>query len=116
MKKTLFALALPLFAVAIPAFGCDYPTRVGVPDGSSASEAEMIEGQQAVKGYMAAMDEYLACIDKEADLAEDTDDDDDAAKEQRAMLVSKHNAAVDEMTAVAAEFNDEIRNFKEAQK
>jgi len=113
MKKPLLALALPFVLLTVPALGCDYPTRVGVPDGSTASEAEMIEGQQTVKGYMAAMEEYLECIDKEGG---DVAGDDDAAKEQRAILISKHNAAVDEMESVADSFNKEIGAYKQANK
>ena len=116
MKKPILALALPLALLTVPALGCDYPARVGVPDGSTASEAEMIEGQKAVKSYMAAMEEYLECIDKESGAAEKAAEDEDAAKEQRAMLISKHNAAVDEMESVAEAFNQEIGAFNAANK
>jgi hypothetical protein len=113
MKKSLLALAVPFVLLTVPALGCDYPTRIGIPDGSTSSEAEMVAGQQAVKGYMAAMEEYLECIDEESG---DVDGDDDAAKEQRTILISKHNAAVDEMESVADSFNQEIGAYKRANK
>jgi hypothetical protein len=113
MKKSLLALAVPFLLLTVPALGCDYPARIGVPDGSTASEGEMIAGQQTVKGYMATMEEYLECIDKESG---DVDGKDDAAKEQRAILISKHNAAVDEMELVADSFNQEIGAYKQANK
>lgn len=97
------------------ALACDYPQRVDIPNGATATKDEMIAGQRAVKDYMASMDEYLACIDQEENetlstLTEITDEE----REVRATaLVKKHNAAVEEMELVAARFNEEVRAYKE---
>lgn len=113
MKRPLLLLALPLALLAVPAMSCEYPARIEVPDGKTATQDNMLEGQQAVKGYMSAMQEYLDCIDKENESLM-SDGDEDTEKEQKAMLVSKHNAAVDEMESVADAFNDEVRAYKAA--
>ena len=86
---------------------CPYPDDVSIPDGSTASEAEMLDGQKLVKAYMAEMDEYLTCLDEESTALGDDQTDD-----QRAMHVKRHNAAVDAMEKVAASFNEQIRSYK----
>lgn len=113
MKRPLLFVALPLAFFALPALSCEYPTRIEVPDGRTATEDNMLEGQQAVKGYMSAMEEYLDCIDTETESLA-TDGDEEAEKEQRAILVSKHNAAVDDMESVADAFNEQVRAYRAA--
>ena len=111
MKKLVVTATFTLSLTTAAAWACEYPEKVAVPNGNSASEQEMLDGQRAVKTYMAAMQDYLDCIDAETDAeSEETTD------EQRAMLISKHNAAVDEMEQVAQAFNDEVRAFKAANK
>ena len=106
-------MALPLAFFAVPGLTCEYPARIEVPDGKTATEDNMIAGQQAVKGYISAMEEYLDCIDKETESLV-SDGDEKAEKEQRAILVSKHNAAVDEMETIADAFNEQVRAYKAA--
>lgn len=100
------------------AFACDYPHRANVPDGSTASKEEMIEGQRGVKAYMGAMEEYLSCIEAaEQETVAGADDIDEATKQQRIeMYNKKYNAAVDEMNLVAEEFNVQVRAYKERDK
>jgi hypothetical protein len=109
----MIALLLAPFAIA-----CDYPQRASVPDGNTATKEEMIEGQRGVKAYIAAMEEYLACIESaEQDTVAGNDDLDEEARQQRIeMFNKKYNAAVDEMNLVAAEFNIQVRAFKERDK
>ena len=111
--KTAVSVAM-LFA-AHSAFACDYPQRVDVPDGATASKEDMIAGQKGVKSYMALMDEYLACI--EADEAQSVlgqdDIDEDAKRQREDMFNKKYNAAVEEMNLVAEEFNMQVRAYKD---
>ncbi len=111
-RLTLVMLAMLLSPMAM---ACDYPQRASVPDGHSATKEEMIEGQRGVKAYIAAMEEYLACIESaEQDTVAGNDDLDEEARQQRIeMFNKKYNAAVDEMNLVAAEFNIQVRAFKE---
>jgi hypothetical protein len=93
---------------------CDYPTRVPVPNGSTASQEEMIEGQRGVKQFVADMEVYLECIVEEEKAAraaiEDLKPEDEQQRED--MLTKKYNAAVDEMETVAAKFNVEVQAYK----
>mgnify|MGYP001826268167 FL=1 len=111
--KTTAAVAL-LFA-AQSTFACDYPQRVTVPDGATASKEDMIAGQRGVKSYMASMEEYLSCI--EADEAQRVlglgDVDDGTKRQQEETFNKKYNAAVEEMNLVAEEFNMQVRAYKD---
>mgnify|MGYP006181322317 CR=1 FL=1 len=55
-----FGIALALSAQS--ALACDYPERVSVPNGASATKEEMLEAQNAVKSYVSEMEAYLDCI------------------------------------------------------
>jgi len=107
----MFAITL-IFSVE--AFACDYPMRADIPVGQSASKEEMIAGQKSVKAYMAAMDEYLACIESAENdaMAKLEDPSEEVLMQRHDMLAKKHNAAVEEMELVAAEFNNEVRSYK----
>lgn len=113
-KTTAFALITAFIAMSPTALGCDYPKRAKVPNGATATKQEMLEGQQQVKAYMAAMDEYLACIEKEesetqASMPELTEEE---RSVRSAALTKKHNAAVEEMELIAARFNEAVRAYK----
>lgn len=82
---------------------------VQVPDGKAATMNEMVTAQKQVKQYVAAMDDYLSCIDGELKSAGD-----DAPAEFKALMTNRHNAAVGEMQAVAGAFNEQVRAYKAA--
>ena len=111
-------LATILVLSAPCALACDYPARTDVPNGNSASKDEMIQGQRNVKSYMAAMEEYLACIESaEQETVAGSDDLDEDQKQQRiAMFNKKYNAAVEEMNLVAEQFNAQVRAYKDRSK
>ena len=100
--------------VAQAGLACDYPKKAPIPNGSTASQEEMIEGQRGVKQYVADMEAYLECIVEEEKAArakmEDLQPEDEQQRED--LLTKKYNAAVDEMEQVAAKFNVEVQTFK----
>ena len=110
--KASCTVAVIIFAPL--ALACDYPKRVSIPNGSIATKDEMVSGQRSVKKYMVDMEEYLACIGEEDErIRAGIEDRDLLVEAQRdEMVVKKHNAAVDEMEKVAADFNEEVRAYK----
>ena len=113
-KSTATLITLPAILIAGTVFACDYPARVLIPNGNTATKEEMIDGQRGVKEYVTSMEIYLECIVEEekraresiADLQpEDEQDREDA-------LNKKYNAAVDEMERVAAQFNAEVQAYR----
>ncbi len=109
MRAVFVSLAMLGLAFGVNAQTCDYPESVSMPDGRTASKEEMVAGQKMVKTYMAAMEEYLDCIDAETNASGEEPTD-----EERKILVSRHNAAVDEMETIAAAFNEQVRAYKAA--
>ncbi|MCC7258798.1 MAG: hypothetical protein IT486_10555 [Gammaproteobacteria bacterium] len=100
---TIAALAVPPLAEA----ACTYPPEVTIPDGNSASEADMQAANAAVREYMAQVEAYLACMDDEEKALGDTITD-----EQKKVHTARHNAAVDALNAVAARYNEQVRLHK----
>lgn len=100
------------------ASACDYPRRASIADGATATKDEMIVSQKSVKEYMAAMDEYLTCIEtEEADIVASLDSPETNNLQQReSILAKKYNAAIAEMEIIAAEFNVQVRAYKERAK
>lgn len=108
------AIACSLAFSAPLALACEYPTRVLIPNGNTATKEEMIAGQQGVKKYVADMEIYLACIVDEEKAARNSMENLEPADEQERedMLNKKYNAAVDEMERVAAQFNAEVQAYR----
>ena len=96
------------------AFSCEYPERVPIPNGTTATKDEMLEGQRGVKAYVENMEAYLECIVEEEKRARNAIEDLDAEQEQQRedMLNKKYNAAVDEMERTAAQFNVEVQAYR----
>ena len=113
--KALLAIALATATAAAYA-DCPYPQApTKIPDGATATLDEMVAGQKAVGAYQKAINDYTACIDKELD---DTiaKAGDKLKPEQKADMqrveAQKHNAAVDQLQAIADRFNEQVKVYK----
>ncbi len=96
------------------AFACEYPERVSIPNGTTATKEEMIEGQRGVRKFMADMEVYRQCLLDEEKIArasiEDLSPEDEQARED--LLNKKYNASVDEEERLVNQFNLEVQAFK----
>jgi len=114
MKLIKASCTISVIFFAPVTLACDYPEHVTIPNGGSATKDEMVAGQRGVKKFMADMEEYLACIEDEDKLdragIEEPDPIVNAQRDE--MLIKKHNAAVEDMEKVAAQFNEEVRDYK----
>ena len=112
MYKSIFGLSL-MFATGA-AFACDYPKRVVIPNGNTATKEEMVTGQRAVKEYVTSMETYLECLIEEEKQARDAiaDLQPEDEEERERLLNKKYNAAVDEMERTAAQFNAEVQAYR----
>jgi hypothetical protein len=124
MKRSSTLFVLPL----VLAFGsaradCVYPQAPqALPNGSQATKDQMVAAQTEVKEYSKAVQEvYLPCLEKEKGesvAALDPADTEYAAKKNavESIQAKKHNAALDELQAVADRWNTERKAYAEAQK
>ena len=123
--KGLIALSAALAFGATNALAieeCGSPEKPTMPDGSTASMEQMLEGQKAVKAFQADLKMHLECLDKHMAAAEDaaskTDDADEKATHQAAYneAFNAYNAAVSSEEEVAGDFNVALRAYKAANK
>ena len=96
------------------ALACDYPQRIKIPNGTTATKEDMLEGQRNVKKFVTEMEVYLECIVDEEKSTRVVMDDISADDEQQRedMLNKKYNAAVDDMERIAAQFNVEVQAYR----
>lgn len=119
MFRPVTRLVLPVFgalllATPLAQAACPYPTApTALPDGATASKDEMMAGKAAITKFNQDVEAYNACLDTElqAQLA-DASLTDDQKKNIQSMSNAKHDAAVDELTALAARFNEQVKAYK----
>jgi hypothetical protein len=115
--KVLSVLAATAALSAGAAYAdCPYPSSPDkLPDGASATLQDMLAGQKAVADYNKAINDYVACIDKELDEAI-IKAGDKLKPEQKADMqrveAQKHNAAIDQLQSVADRFNEQVKVYK----
>jgi hypothetical protein len=116
MKMLALISVVALLGAGAAHAACSYPRAPQkMPDGNSASMEEMVEAQKAVRKYDADINAYVACLklEHEQQLAQDSDAlSEDQKKYMARLQVQKHNAAIDELEAVAARFNEQVKVFK----
>ncbi len=102
-KRTLLALALA-YAASLPAHAdCVLPPPPSkIPDGSTATQQEMVTAMNTLKEYNGDVDTYTKCLEFEAKQNHLS-----KADEER-----MHNSAVDTLQKVANKFNEQVRTFK----
>jgi len=103
-KSRYFALSICCL-LALPACAeCVLPHPPSrVPDANTATEQEMLTAMQTLKRYAGDVMSYTKCLQFEVNQNRLTNDD------QQHL----HNAAIDELHAVTAKFNEQVRLFKE---
>jgi len=117
MKSLLAAVALAAAALAPAAYAdCTYPQAPGhLPDGNTATLAEMLAAEKVVQSYNEQMTAYLSCIKLERD-SRVAAAGDKLTKQQKqeleAIEIQKNNAAVDQLHSVADQFNAQVKIFK----
>ena len=107
--KTTLALVLLAFSFSASDY-CAFPKAPAtIPDGKSASEADMIAAMQAFKAYNDEVTAFGACLEQETkDKAAGTAQ----LMQLKTMQTKKHNAAVAELQEKAKLFNEQVRIFK----
>jgi hypothetical protein len=115
----IVSLMLAASGVVHAQSACVYPQAPQTfPDGATASKEEMLTTQTTIKSYQTAVEQtYLPCLEKEKnDALAKLDAADEAYAHKKTALeeihAKKHNAALDELQAVADRWKEEITEFK----
>lgn len=119
--KLLLAAAIAAAALAPAAYAdCSYPPAPShLPDGNTATLKEMLAAMQQVSDYNKAMNAYLSCIKLERDsrvASAGATLTKQQKQELEAIEIQKNNAAVDQLHAVADQFNAQVKLFKSRDK
>ena len=95
------------------AIACEYPERPAIPDGATASKAELLADQDAIQTYMADVDSYLQCIesDEKAAIAELDNPSAEELQRRDDALNKKFDAANEEKALLGEQFNQQIRLY-----
>ena len=105
-----------LLTSGIAAAECVYPKApASIPDGKTASEQDMLAGMRAVKEYNAQVTAYLSCLDMQmqTDISNaGADAPAETVAQIKAINAKRHNAAVEELEAHAARFNEQVKAYK----
>ena len=122
MNKTIITGALLaglLTAVAANA-ECSYPKApAGLPDGTTATQEEMVTGMKAIKEYNAQVTSYLSCLEGEMNTRNEAAGPDapaDQVEQIKAIHTKRHNAAVEELESTASRFNEQVKVYKSREK
>ncbi len=88
---------------------CVFPAEVPtVPDGSAASQEEMVTASGSVKAFVAENEKGLACLDEiKAGFTEEP-----MTPEQDALFTSTYNSAVDAAKQAGDNWNAAVRAYK----
>jgi hypothetical protein len=109
-----------LLAAGAAGAECTYPKAPGnIPDGATATQEQMVAGMKDVKEYNAAVTEYLTCLETEMNArveAAGPDAPPDQIEQIKAIHNKRHNAAVEELEAHAARFNEQVKVYKGREK
>jgi hypothetical protein len=99
---------------------CVYPKApASTPDGATATQDEMVAGMKAIKAYNEQVTAYLSCLEQEMNdrvEAAGPDAPQDQIDQIKAIHNKRHNAAVEELEANAAKFNEQVKVFKAREK
>ena len=123
-KMIQTAVTIALVAGSTTALACDYPDRIGLPNGATAAKQDMIDGVNAIKIWQQALVDYRLCIEEETNASIAALADSDATVEEQEVskfllqkkLTEKHDASVDDEQRLAAEFNEQLGLYKNQNK
>jgi len=101
-------LAAPVNAADLDLSSCSIPALPTLPDGSKATQDEMVTASGAVKAYLAENDKALKCMESaRAALGEEA-----LSEEQVANYTTLYNGIVDAAHQVGEGWNTAVRAFK----
>lgn len=112
------ALGAILFTTSSLAIACDYPARPHIPEGGTASKEDMLAAKTGVQEFIAAVDDYLRCVEAEEKAAIDSleNPDPEALRERDLTLNRKFDAANEEKALVGEQFNQQVRAYNAKRK
>jgi predicted outer membrane protein len=105
-----FVVVMSLVLAGSAQAECAFPKAPAtIPDGKTASEAEMLAAMQAFKAYNEEVNSFGSCLDAET---KEKSAGTGQLMQLKTMQAKKLNAAISELQAKAKDFNEQVRIFK----
>tara|TARA_B110000438_G_scaffold37915_1_gene37714 strand:- start:2458 stop:2802 length:345 start_codon:yes stop_codon:yes gene_type:complete len=110
IKLSIITGLLIILIMPIAHSECIYPMKnFDMPNGSKASEKDMIDAQTKIKSYQAELGSYRDCLDEElASIPKQLENYDEIS----GLSLKKFNAAVDAETVLAEDWGTAVRAYK----
>ena len=110
IKLSVITGLLIIFIIPIANSECIYPKKsFDIPNGSKASEKDMIDAQTKIKTYQVELGSYRNCLDEElARIPKELENYDEVSD----ISLKKFNAAVDTETLLAEDWGTAVRAYK----
>jgi hypothetical protein len=109
-----FAIILSFLVFGSRAYACDFPSPVSIPDGKTATKAEMTAAGRAMLQYFRQYETYVTCVESETSaqrkLADDTDIFTNRFREE--LAASRINDASAAVEKLAERFNEATAEFE----
>lgn len=107
LLATILTLAATAEAAELDLAACAFTAEPEIADGTSATQEQMTASATAVRSYMGAMQDSLACLEQvEKDMG------DAITVEQKAAVTDAYNSGFDKLNGVAEQYNAQVRAFK----
>lgn len=116
ISRMLCAAVLSALCATTAFADCAYPKKPkDPPNGSKATQEDMIAAQKLTKQFNTDVETYLTCLETEtealiAGLPADTKPE--KIQQIKGKQAKKHNAAIEDMQKYADSFNKQLRAFK----
>jgi len=109
------AFGAALIFTSTIALACDYPERPHLPDGSTAEKDQLLAAKSDVQSFIAAVDEYLQCVESEeqAAIGKLVDPSAEELQQRNEKLDKRFDAANEEKSLVGEQFNQQIRAYNQ---
>ena len=113
-RFSVLAAAVLSFCGSAAWADCTFPKAPeSIPDGSKATEEEMVAAMGNFKAFNSDVNAYLECLEKEtSDKISSAGGSTSAVMQIKSMQAKKHNAAVSDLKDIAGKFNEQVRAFK----
>jgi hypothetical protein len=108
--QIIMSTSILLFAqIGHAQIGCATPDAPSIPDGSTASEQELVASVGAFKAYQEELIGFRDCLtEQEEEYGDDITDD------QKDQIIGAYNSSVETEETLAGELNEAIAAFKAA--
>ncbi|MBA3581792.1 MAG: hypothetical protein H0W44_04985 [Gammaproteobacteria bacterium] len=104
------AVETPSITMPVVASACQLPKSPTIPDGSHATDAQLEDAIIRIKSFQADLMDYRQCLQKE-----ETAFGEALNAAQKDYIAQLYNSSVDTEASIAANFNAQIKIFRETQ-